>query len=166
MSFTSSSVNIENYNWCWNKILNASLLSPFFSGIGLPHPAVRSRSKGDNSLSRSNQTTPKASSPSCCEHSGNPSSLNRSLDLEENKNMSSETPSASRSVPSVVIVHTTTEENDGSSMVHYSFQTQTFSDTETIRKCFINPAVSEANMVDTCKHFEIGSGSVSHLPVS
>ena len=33
---------------------------------------------------------------------------------------------------------------------------------------FINPAVSEANMVDTCKHFEIGSGSVrslSHLPV-
>jgi hypothetical protein len=26
---------------------------------------------------------------------------------------------------------------------------------------FINPAVSEANMVDTCKHFEIGS----HLPV-
>jgi hypothetical protein len=28
---------------------------------------------------------------------------------------------------------------------------------------FINPAVSEANMVDTCKHFEIGSGS--HLPV-
>ena len=25
---------------------------------------------------------------------------------------------------------------------------------------FINPAVSEANMVDTCKHFEIGSGSV------
>jgi hypothetical protein len=23
----------------------------------------------------------------------------------------------------------------------------------------INPAVSEANMVDTCKHFEIGSGS-------
>ena len=32
----------------------------------------------------------------------------------------------------------------------------------------INPAVSEANMVDTCKHFEIGSGSVrslSHLPV-
>ena len=42
------------------------------------------------------------------------------------------------------------------------------------RKCiyfnvfFINPAVSEANMVDTCKNFEIGSGSVrslSHLPV-
>jgi hypothetical protein len=42
------------------------------------------------------------------------------------------------------------------------------------RKCiyfnvfFINPAVSEANMVDTCKHFEIGSGSVrslSHFPV-
>jgi len=33
---------------------------------------------------------------------------------------------------------------------------------------FINPAVSEANMVDTCKHFEIGSGSVrslSHLAV-
>ena len=33
---------------------------------------------------------------------------------------------------------------------------------------FINPAVSEANMVDTCKHFEIGSGSVrslSHLSV-
>jgi len=33
---------------------------------------------------------------------------------------------------------------------------------------FINPAVSEANMVDTCKHFEIESGSVrslSHLPV-
>jgi hypothetical protein len=33
---------------------------------------------------------------------------------------------------------------------------------------FINPTVSEANMVDTCKHFEIGSGSVrslSHLPV-
>jgi hypothetical protein len=30
---------------------------------------------------------------------------------------------------------------------------------------FINPAVSEANMVDTCKHFEIGSGSLSHLPV-
>ena len=33
---------------------------------------------------------------------------------------------------------------------------------------FINPAVSEANMVDTCKHFEIGSGSVRslrHLPV-
>ena len=33
---------------------------------------------------------------------------------------------------------------------------------------FINPAVSEANMVDTCKHFEIGSRSVrslSHLPV-
>jgi hypothetical protein len=33
---------------------------------------------------------------------------------------------------------------------------------------FINPAVSEANMVDTCKHFEIGSGSVrslSYLPV-
>jgi hypothetical protein len=33
---------------------------------------------------------------------------------------------------------------------------------------FINPAVSEANMIDTCKHFEIGSGSVrslSHLPV-
>jgi hypothetical protein len=32
----------------------------------------------------------------------------------------------------------------------------------------INPAVSEANMVDTCKHFEIGSGSVrslSHLSV-
>jgi hypothetical protein len=29
--------------------------------------------------------------------------------------------------------------------------------------CFINPAVGEANMVDTCKHFEIGSGS--HLPV-
>jgi hypothetical protein len=32
----------------------------------------------------------------------------------------------------------------------------------------INPAVSEANMVDTLKHFEIGSGSVgslSHLPV-
>ena len=27
----------------------------------------------------------------------------------------------------------------------------------------INPAVSEANMVDTCKHFEIGSGS--HLSV-
>ena len=25
---------------------------------------------------------------------------------------------------------------------------------------FVNPAVSEANMVDTCKHFEIGSGSV------
>jgi hypothetical protein len=33
------------------------------------------------------------------------------------------------------------------------------------RPFFINPAVSEANMVDTCKHFEIGSGSVSHLPV-
>jgi hypothetical protein len=32
-------------------------------------------------------------------------------------------------------------------------------------KFFINPAVSEENMVDTCKHFEIGSGSVSHLPV-
>jgi hypothetical protein len=33
---------------------------------------------------------------------------------------------------------------------------------------FINPAVSEANMVDTCKHFEIGRGSVrslSHLAV-
>jgi hypothetical protein len=31
---------------------------------------------------------------------------------------------------------------------------------------FINPAVSEANMVDTCKHFEIGSGShLSHLSV-
>jgi hypothetical protein len=33
---------------------------------------------------------------------------------------------------------------------------------------FINPAVSEANIVNTCKHFEIGSGSVrslSHLPV-
>ena len=33
---------------------------------------------------------------------------------------------------------------------------------------FINPAVSEANMVDSCKHFEIGSGSVrslSYLPV-
>jgi hypothetical protein len=33
---------------------------------------------------------------------------------------------------------------------------------------FINPAVSEANMVDSCKHFEIGSGSVrslSHLSV-
>ena len=33
---------------------------------------------------------------------------------------------------------------------------------------FINPTVSEANMVDTCKHFEIRSGSVrslSHLPV-
>jgi hypothetical protein len=33
---------------------------------------------------------------------------------------------------------------------------------------FINPAVSEANMVDTCKPFEIGSGSVrslSFLPV-
>jgi hypothetical protein len=33
---------------------------------------------------------------------------------------------------------------------------------------FINPAVSEANMVDTCKHFEIRSGSVrssSHLSV-
>jgi hypothetical protein len=32
----------------------------------------------------------------------------------------------------------------------------------------INPAVSEANMVDTLKHFEIGSGSVgslSHLSV-
>ena len=32
----------------------------------------------------------------------------------------------------------------------------------------INPAVSEANIVDTCKHFEIRSGSVrnlSHLPV-
>jgi hypothetical protein len=32
----------------------------------------------------------------------------------------------------------------------------------------INPAVSEANMVDTCKHFEIGSRSVrslNHLPV-
>ena len=28
---------------------------------------------------------------------------------------------------------------------------------------FINPAVSEANMVDTCKHFEIGSGSVRSL---
>ena len=34
------------------------------------------------------------------------------------------------------------------------------------RVCFfINPAVSEANMVDTCKHFEIGSGGVSHLSV-
>jgi hypothetical protein len=31
-----------------------------------------------------------------------------------------------------------------------------------VRQTFcINPAVSEANMVDTCKHFEIGS----HLPV-
>ena len=28
---------------------------------------------------------------------------------------------------------------------------------------FINPAVSEANMVVTCKHFEIGSGSVRSL---
>jgi hypothetical protein len=38
----------------------------------------------------------------------------------------------------------------------------------TYNTFFINPAVSEANMVDTCKHFEIGSGSVrslSHLPV-
>ena len=38
-----------------------------------------------------------------------------------------------------------------------------------VRQTFcINPAVSKANMVDTCKHFEIGSGSVrslSHLPV-
>ena len=25
--------------------------------------------------------------------------------------------------------------------------------------------MSEANMVDTCKLFEIGNGSVSHLPV-
>jgi hypothetical protein len=29
---------------------------------------------------------------------------------------------------------------------------------------FINPAVSEANMVDTCKHFEIGSGSEELKP--
>ena len=28
---------------------------------------------------------------------------------------------------------------------------------------FINPAVSEANMVDTYKHFEIGSGIVRSL---
>jgi hypothetical protein len=40
-----------------------------------------------------------------------------------------------------------------------------------VKLCFLfefNPAVSEANMVDSCKHFEIGSGSVrslSHLPV-
>ena len=38
----------------------------------------------------------------------------------------------------------------------------------TAHALFINPAVSEANMVDTCKHFEIGNGSVrrlSHLRV-
>jgi hypothetical protein len=29
----------------------------------------------------------------------------------------------------------------------------------------LHPAVSEANMIDTCKHFEIGSGSGSHLSV-
>ena len=50
--------------------------------------------------------------------------------------MSSETPSASQSLSSVVIVQTTTEENDGSSSVHYLLQTQTVFDTETIRKFF------------------------------
>lgn len=86
--------------------------------------------------------------------------------------MSSETPSASQSLPSsgYVVMQTTREEKDESSRVQrqYMSQTQTGSNTETIRKFFINPAVSEANMVDTCKHFEIGSGSVrslSHLSV-
>ena len=51
--------------------------------------------------------------------------------------MSSETPSACQSLPSVVIVQATTEENDGSPRVHYLLQTQTVSDTETIRKFFV-----------------------------
>lgn len=123
-----------------------------FSVIGLPPPAVRSRSKGDNSLSRSNQTTPKTAPPSCSEHSvgpnssvssvpGNPSSLSRSIDLEENESMSSENPSASQSLPfaGCLFTQTTREESDQSSRVErrYMSQTQTGSNTQTICKFFV-----------------------------
>ena len=123
-----------------------------FSGIGLPPPAVRSRSKGDNSLSRRNRTTPKKAPPSCSEHSvgpnssissvpGNPSSLSRSIYLEENESMSSENPSASQSLPSAgcLFTQTTREESDQSSRVErrYMSQTQTGPNTQTICKFFV-----------------------------
>ena len=58
--------------------------------------------------------------------------------MEDNKNMSSETPSASQSLPSSgYVVMQTREEKDESSRVQkqYMSQTQTGSNTETIRKC-------------------------------
>ena len=106
---------------------------------------------GDNS-SRSDQTTPKTAPPSGSEHSvgtnslvssvpGNPSSLSRSIDLEENKSMSSETPSASQSVSysRCLFTKTTSEESDRSSRVErrYISQTQTGSNTQTICKFFV-----------------------------